>query len=164
MAALAGIGRWYQHQMFASPEGLVVKLPAKLSPALVENGLVQTRLGSDIPAGSLKRPLGRPAHIGYPQIFQHHHFVILAYGGADLVQVVTSGVGYMGMDLADFVLLLVPVGGSLGLAGEFTLGFDKFCFELPKTVQRLEVAAVGKGGKTLYPHVDADGSLGRVYG
>ena len=57
---LAGVRRRDRQQFTAVPPLLVLKLPAKLAPALIQDGAVETRFLPDLAARSLDGPLGRP--------------------------------------------------------------------------------------------------------
>src|ERR1700674_6058731 len=59
----ARVVRWHRYQHCTIPVQLVLQLAAKLRPALVENGFVQARLGSNILTRVLGVAFGRPGHI-----------------------------------------------------------------------------------------------------
>ncbi len=76
MAALgacpAGVPGIDSDQLAAAPGQLIFELAAELGPALIQDGLVQARLGLDVLSGLLRSPLGRGAHVPDLQVLDHH--------------------------------------------------------------------------------------------
>jgi hypothetical protein len=93
---------WNRDQQAASPEHLVLHLPAKLSPPLVEDaledGLVESGFLLDVPTGLFDRAGGRSGHIALLEILHHNHRVVFADGVRSLMQEVPASVGNAGVN------------------------------------------------------------------
>jgi len=76
----ARVLRRHGNQPAALPCHLVVQLTAELEPALVEDGLVQARLGPNVSSRFLSTPCRRPGHVPNLQILDTHHRVVVADG------------------------------------------------------------------------------------
>lgn len=99
-AGLADVLRRHDNQEAALPVELVIQSPAKLEPALIENGFVQTRLGLDLLARLFGCARHQPGYIPLLQILDTHYRVVLADRG--LVRVVAAGIADPGVNLLDF--------------------------------------------------------------
>ena len=71
---------WNRGQQAASPDHLVFHLPAKLSPSLVEDGLVESGFLLDVPAWLFDSAGRRSGHIAYLEILDDNHRVVFADG------------------------------------------------------------------------------------
>ena len=80
----AGIRRRNLHQSAAAPRQLVVQLPLKFMPALIQNRLVQSRFAPDPSPGMADRSLRRPGHVRHPQLLDVDDRVVLADLGQHL--------------------------------------------------------------------------------
>ena len=76
----AGVLWWNRDEQAASPDHLVFHLPAKVSPLLVEDGLVESGFLLDVPAGLFDSAGGRSGHIAHLEILHHNHRVVLLMG------------------------------------------------------------------------------------
>ena len=143
----------HQYQHAPVPVRLVFQLAAKLAPSLIQNGLVENRLGLHVPTRFIPRPPRRTRHPFHLQILQAHHRVVLADGVGDLVQVVGSDVGDPGVDLRHAELLPLPVVASPDLATEGLLSLAQSVFMSAKRIHGFVVRAVRQRGKPDNPKV-----------
>jgi len=81
---------WNQDQQAVSPDHLVFHLPAKFSPPLVEDGLVESGFLPDVPTWLFDSAGGRSGHIAYLEILDDNHRVVFADGGRGLMQQVQT--------------------------------------------------------------------------
>jgi thiol-disulfide isomerase/thioredoxin len=93
----ARIVRRHRDQHCTIPVHLVLQLAAELGPALVKNGFVQTRLGSNMPT-CLLRVACRAGHIAHLQVLDTHHRVVFADEGRGLVQEIAPAIADSGVD------------------------------------------------------------------
>ena len=107
---------WQCHQPAALPCKLVVQLAAELEQTLVEDGLVQARLGPNVLVRLVGAACRRPGHVPYLQVLDTHHRVVLADRGRGLMQEVAPGVADLLVQLCDFGFGLLPVVAEFGLA------------------------------------------------
>lgn len=107
---------WDSDEPASGPGQLILKLTPKLSPALIEDGFIQTRLGLDVLARLVDSPCRRPGQVPHPQVLDAHHRVVVADGGRDFVQVVEAGIRDSGVDALDAGSRPFPVVAELRLA------------------------------------------------
>ena len=155
-ASSAGIARINRHHLTASPCLLVLQLPAKLEPALIENRLVESRLGFNVPSRRFGASRCGLAHVAHLQILDTHHRVVLADRGRGLVQVVAADIADLLVELCDFGFRLLPVVAELHLATHRPLITGQPRLLLFETVDWLKDGAIGEGGKAGNAHVDAN--------
>jgi len=74
--SLAGVLSWNQHDATATPTQLVVELPTKLVPALIENRLVEACLGAHVFTVVVLGTACRSAHISDLQILEIDHLFL----------------------------------------------------------------------------------------
>ncbi len=141
-ACPTGVFRWNRDQVAAIPCQLVIELATELEPALIENGLVQARLGPNLLPRLLGAACRRLGHVPYLQVLDTHHRVVLADRGRGLVQVVAAGIADAGMDALDFGLGLLPVGAEFGLMAHRLLRLAQGGFVPLETVERGVEAAI----------------------
>lgn len=108
-AGLAGVVRWHGNEYPAVPVEFVFQLAAELEPALIENGLIQPRLGGYFFPRFFGIAFARLAHVAYLQVLNRDHRVVLADGGCALVQEVTPCVADAGVDVLHSPLGFLPV-------------------------------------------------------
>lgn len=153
---LACILRRNQTQFAARPGQLVFKLAPELSPSLVENGLVQTGLGTDVPARFVTGAGRGRAHVLHLEVFHDDNRVVFADVRRGLVEEVVSRIRNHGMQLPHFGLLLSPVRGECDLAGKLALFPRQPGLMLAERIRRGEDGSVGQRGEPGDTHVDAD--------
>jgi len=156
-ARLAGVIRRHSQQHAAVPCDLVAKLATKLTPSLIENGAVQTRLLADFLARLFDRAFRRLGHVPYLQILNAYERVVLADRRCGFVQEIFPGVGDAGVNLLDAGLRLLPVVAELDLAAHPALVARKTLLVFLETVERRDEAAIAHGGETGHADIDADG-------
>ena len=155
-ACPARVLRRHGHQPASVPRQLVLKLPAKLEPALIEDGLVQARLGPNVFSRRINRACRRLGHIPHLQVLDTHHRVVLADRGGALVQVVAAGIADAGVNALDAGFRLLPVVAEFGFAAQTLLRFAQGGFMTLEAVDRCVERAVRQGGESRNAHVDAD--------
>lgn len=166
-ALATGIGRWHRHQPAAFPVGFVVELATKFAPALIQDRLVQTRLGSDVTTWLSRTPAGRATHVFDLQILDNDHRVAFADGVRGLVQEVVAGIGNLGMNPLDTSLGALPVVAEFGFAAHLALSLGQANFVSLEARQRPDnrfFLAVPQGCETNYTQVDPNHCRGRVAG
>ncbi len=159
-AGAARVVRRHRHEPSAAPLELVVQLPAKLGPALVQDRPVQAALGPNVPARSLGRARSAARHVLHLQVLDTHHRVVLADRGRGLVQGVAPGIGDTGVKGLNPPFGLVPVLAELHLAAHRPLVPRKPHRVRPETVQWCQERAVAERGKSGNAHIDPDGAGG----
>ena len=145
----AGIRRRNLHQSAASPRQLVVQLPLKFMPALIQDRLVQSRFGPDPSPGMADRPLRRPGHVGHLQLLDVDDRVVLADLGRAFMKMVATAVGGLGMDLLDPQFLPRPVVAEFHFSTQGLLSLTEALLLPAKTVDRFVDGTVRQGGE---PH------------
>jgi len=88
-------------------------LDSRLQPFLVEDGLVQTRLGPNVLARFLGVARRRPGHVPHLQVLDTRHRVVFADRDRGLVQEVLPGVADPGVDVLSLGLRFLPVVAEL---------------------------------------------------
>lgn len=152
----AGVVRRDRDQVPAGPGGLVVQLPAKLEPALVEDRAVQAGLGPNPGARRFGGPGRGGGHVAHMQVLDTHHRVVLANGSCGLVQVVAPGVADAGMDALDLGFRLLPVVAELLLAAHGALRLGQRLLVALEAVEGREDGAIAQGGEAHDAEVDTD--------
>lgn len=114
----ARVVRWHGDEHSPRPLQLVFQLPSEFMPALVEDALVQPRLGPNIFTRLLDIAGRRLGHVPHLQILDAHHSVVLADGTRGLVQVVASGVADSGMNALDAGLGPFPIAAEFHFAAQ----------------------------------------------
>ena len=152
----ARVARRHGNEVAAVPRQLVVQLTAKLEPALIENGLVQARLGPNVSSRCIYRACRRLGHVPHLQVLDTHHRVVLADRGGALVQVVAAGIADTGVNALDAGFRLLPVVAEFGFATQRLLRFAQGGFMPLDAVKRRVERAVRECGKAGHAHVDAD--------
>jgi len=109
----ARVLRRHGNEIPAVPRQLVIQLAAELEPALIEDGLIQAGLGSNVSSRFLGVASRRFGHVPYLQVLDTHHRVVLADRGRGLVQEVTAGIADAGMNTLDTGFRLLPVAAEL---------------------------------------------------
>ncbi len=153
----AGVGGRYGNEQPAVPVELVVQLTAKLEPALIQNGLVQSRLGGDVSARCFDTACRRLGHIPHPQVLNCHHRVFFADGGRGLVQIVAAAVTDAGMDALDSGFRLLPVAAEFDLAAHRPLIAAQSGLVALETVKRRKETAVAHRSEAGNTHIYANG-------
>ena len=151
----AGVPRGHRNEMATLPLQLVVQLPEKLAPTLIEDRLVESRLGPDACARLLLRAARRCRHMDHLQILDAHERVVFADRGRELVEVVMTGAGDATVQSLNATPGLVPVLAEPDFPTQCLLRFPQRNLVSAKTVQRCMERAVGEGGEPHDPHVDA---------
>jgi hypothetical protein len=105
----ARVLRRHGDQQIPIPGQLVVELAVEFEPVLVEDGLVQSRLGPNALARLLGAAGSRLRYVFDLQILDADHRVVLADGVRGLVQVVLSDVADAGVETLDSGLGFLPV-------------------------------------------------------
>ncbi len=67
-ASSAGVARRNDDEVSAIPCQLVIQLAAELEPALIENGLIQARLGPNVSSRGICRACRRLGHVPHLQV------------------------------------------------------------------------------------------------
>ena len=158
-ACLTGILRRYDNQLSTQPFQLVLKLPPKLEPSLIQYGLVQAGLGAHIFARNFKRTGSRTRHIPHFQIFNHDKSVVFADCRCDLMQKIVAHIGYCSVQALDFGFELLPVGGKLYSFCQLPLQLCQLLFMLSETVQWFDGGAIGERCKAGNTHINAHSTL-----
>ena len=137
------------HIGFIAAGQLVVQLPLKLMPALIQHRLVQSRFGLDPSPGTADRPLRRPGHVGHLQLLDVDDRVVLADLGRAFMKMVATAVGGLGMDLLNPQFLPRPVVAEFHFSTQGLLRFPQALLLPAKTVDRFVDGSVRPGGE---PH------------
>jgi hypothetical protein len=138
----ARVVRRHHDQHCTIPVHLVLQLPAELGPALVENGFIQTRLGSNILTRLLRVASGRPGHIAHLQILDTHHRVVFADEGRGLVQEIAPAVADAGVDALHSPFGFSPVLAEWDFAAQRPLRSVQLGFMLFVAVQGRDEATI----------------------
>jgi hypothetical protein len=163
-AGLAGVVRRNWNEYPASPVEFVLKLTAKLEPALVEDGFIQPRLLGYVFSRCFGSASARLAHIAHLQILNNDHSVVFADRRCSLVQEVFTGVTDTGVDFLNSPFGFVPVFAELDFATHTPLVFFQALLVFFETTKRLNEAAVAQSGESDNAHVDSNGTGGRWHG
>ena len=152
--AAARVLRRHSDEVSAVPRQLVVQLAAKLEPTLIEDGLVQARLGPNVSSRCICRACRRLGHVPHLQVLDTHHRVVLADRCRALVQVVAAGVADTGVNAPDSGFRLLPVVAEFGFAAHGLLRLAQGCFMPLEAVERRVERAVRECGEAGHAHVD----------
>ena len=108
----------------------------------------------------VRRAPARAGHVPYFQVFQHHHRVVFAEDGADLVQYVLANRRDRLMQPRDFGLLLLPVSRELHFVRELSLLPRQPLLQIPISRHRQEHGAIGQREQVPHAPIAADGGGG----
>ena len=154
-----------RHLMYVSAQSqrLPIKLGEKDSPALIENGTVETALLSNATAGLLNSSLRRCRHVLDLQVLSENLCVVLADIQRNLFDEITTDIGDMLMKPCNRCLLFSPILPELLHSCEPALHPGELLKLLLECAARLEERAVGKRAETDATHVDADTVAGMLW-
>ena len=93
-----------------------VELAPEFGPALVQDGLVQTRLGSDVLARGIGRAFGQSAHVLDGQVLHHNQRASPGQLAGRFVKQFLPGVRNSGVHTPYTSLAVLSVGRALDLA------------------------------------------------
>ena len=161
-----GVLRRHLINVSAKSQRFPIKLGKEDSPALIENGKVETAFLCNVFAGLLSSSLRRCRHVFDSQILSENFCVVLADFQRDLLDKITADIGDMLMLLGNRRLLFVPILPELLHSCELTLHPGELVPILLKCCARLKERAVGKRTKTYASHVNANACtrmLGRLH-
>ncbi len=158
--SLAGMVRRHRDQPPATPVELVLQLTAKLEPPLIQNGLVQTRLGSNLPAGPLAAALSRSAQVLDPQVLNTHHRVVLDDSGRTFVQEVPAHLADSCVNALNLGFGFLPVLTEFHLAAHGSLIATQPRLVALEAVKRGDKTALAEGGEASDSNVDPNGAGG----
>jgi len=161
---LAGVVRWYGNEYCASPVELVLKLAAKLEPALVEDGFVQPRLLRYVFTRCFSSAFARLTHMTHLQVLNSDHSVVFADLCCGFVQEVASSVTDTGVDFLNLPFGFLPVFAELNFATHLSLMAAQPSLMLFEAAKRRDEAGVAHGGEANNSHVDSNGTGGRKNG
>ena len=159
--SLAGVVGRHGNKQPACPSHFVFQLAAKLAPALVKDGLVQSRLLLDPLAVLCAAAFGRPGHIANLQILNNDHRLVFADRRRGFVQEVFAGVCNIAVNSLSLPFGFAPVAAELDFAAHAPLVAFESGFVLFEAIERRYKAAIAQGGESGNAHVNADGAGSR---
>lgn len=154
-AGSAGVVRWHCHQHPPVPSQFVFELPSELEPALIQDGFVQARLGTNIFSWRICRTRCRLGHVFDLQGLDAHHRVVLADRGRGFVQVVFAAISNAGVQTLNFGFRLFPVAAEFLFTAHRPLVAAQSDFMALEAGQWCKKVAIGERCKAGNAHVDA---------
>src|SRR3984957_8129653 len=155
---------WHGYQHSAIPAQLVLQLATELEPTLIQNGFVQTGLGSNMLARFLSVAFARSGHILHLQVLYTHHRVVFADRGRGLVQEVAPSIANSDVDVPHSPFGFLPVLAEFCFAAQRPLIAAQSRLMLLEAVERSHKAAIPQRSEAHNPHVDSHRAGGARYG